>query len=510
MYNMSIFSFLCFLLVVCAVARAEVSLPHIFGDHMVLQRDQVNLVWGKADALESIIVTIAEQSHTTVADLDGRWSVELEPLLAGGPYELKVAGEHTAKNYKDVLVGEVWICSGQSNMKWPLSRSNHGELYALSANQPELRLITVPTVGRATAQDDFGGAWAVSSPGVASDFSAIGYYYGLRLQQTLGVPVGLIDCSWGGSTAETWIPRDRLEASGDYADLIERAEAKVSAYSDAIHEERLAQHRAWVAAGRPDPKVPWVNDPRTGNHRPANAYNGMLHPIQGYGMRGVIWYQGESNSGRGYQYRDLFPLVIQTWRDLWGQGDFPFYWVQLADFKEEVTMPSESYWAELREAQTMALALPNTGQVVIIDQGEGKDIHPRNKLTVANRLARIALARDYEYEVAYQNPRYASMLPDAEGLMVSFKNTSVEGLRAYDTQEVAGFTIAGADRVFVPAHATVIGTHQVKVWSDRVTDPVAVRYAWADNPVANLQDRNGLPVTPFRTDDWPGVSVESR
>ena len=238
----------------------------------------------------------------------------------------------------------------------------------------------------------------------------------------------------------------------------------------------------------------------------------MLKPVIGYGMRGAIWYQGETNAGRSYQYREMFPLMIQNWRDAWQIGDFPFYWVQLADFMGEPSQPVESGWAELREAQTMTLdRLPNVGQAVIVDIGEGKDIHPRNKRDVALRLARIALARDYGKDVNFQSPRDKSLeLKDGKALITFEIGKHAAGkLRPFDLPEPVGFTIAGADRKFVPAEAKLVAPDRVEVWSKDVSEPAAVRYAWADNPVCNLKNEAGLPATPFRTDDWPGVTAEA-
>ena len=233
----------------------------------------------------------------------------------------------------------------------------------------------------------------------------------------------------------------------------------------------------------------------------------VLNPTIGYGIRGAIWYQGESNAGRAYQYRELFPLMINTWRERWQQGDFPFYWVQLADFRAEVDAPGDSDWAELREAQSMTLSLPNTGQAVIIDAGEGHDIHPRDKQTVAYRLVRHALVNEYGFKIASKSPSYKGMKKEGSAITLSFDSVSGGGLYAFDVKQVKGFAIAGEDQVFVQADAKIVNRNQVRVSSPEVSNPVAVRYAWADNPVVNLQDRNGLPVTPFRTDDWPGVTA---
>ena len=490
--------------------QADVTLPNIFGDHMVLQREHANPVWGKANAGETVSVRIDEQTHTTTATAEGTWRVELDAMAASAePKVLQVSGLNNQVSISDVLVGEVWICSGQSNMQWSLNNTYNGAVEIAAANHPEIRLISVPQVGTQEAQDNFNGAWELCSPETAKNFSAVGYLFGSRIHSALGVPVGLIDNAWGGSAAEAWVPRDVLEADGNYTELLSSWDEKAAAYTDEMHAAKLAEFKAWQAAGKPKPNKRWPNDFRKGQHRPANLFNGVLNPTIGYGIRGVIWYQGESNSGRAYQYRSLFPLMITTWRNLWQQGDFPFYWAQLADFMEEVREPSGSAWAELREAQSMALSLPNTGEAVIIDVGEGRDIHPRDKTTVANRLVRLALANDYGYQIDAESPRYASMQINGSAITLTFDHVSSQGLYTFDVKHPTGFTIAGEDQVFVNADAKIIGKNKVLVSSASVPNPVAVRYAWANNPVANLQDRSGLPASPFRTDDWPGITANA-
>lgn len=486
---------------------ADVSLPAIFGDHMVLQRLQTNPVWGTAAPGEKITVKIHGQYHTTVAANDGGWRVMLNPVPTGGPYELSVEGNNTV-TFDDILVGEVWICSGQSNMARALNSVDNADVEIVTANYPEIRLISVPSVASQDPLDDFKGQWAACSPETVANFSAVGYLFGRRIHNAVGVPIGLIDNAWGGSSAEAWVPRDVLEAEGDYAAQLESWDKNTAAYTDEVHATALAKFKAWQTAGKPAPTQRAPRDPRQSQQRPANLFNGVLHPTIGYGIRGVIWYQGEANAKRAYQYRELFPLMISTWRDLWDQGDFPFYWVQLADFRDETAEPAESDWAELREAQTMTLALPHTGEAVIIDAGEGRDIHPRDKQTVANRLARLALGNDYGFDFAAQSPRYAGMKSKGDTITLTFDHVSKGGLYSFDVKEPIGFAIAGKDKVFVWADAKIIGENQVQVSSPSVPNPVAVRYAWADNPIANLQDRNGLPVTPFRTDDWPGITAD--
>jgi sialate O-acetylesterase len=490
-----------------------VKLPAIFGDHMVLQRDQKDRVWGWADPGEEVTVTVTphDQSKTATAGSDGKWQVILDPLASGGPYALTVKGKNTL-TFNDVLVGEVWICSGQSNMEWAVNNSTDGDLAILSANFPGIRLISVPKRGTQEAQKDFHGKWERCSPQNVGGFSAVGFYFGRQLHQTLGVPIGLIDDAWGGSACEAWIPREKLAADKQYKPLLDRWEQLENDYAQQMkaYEEWQAAASKAKAEGKTPPREPRKpGDAMQGNSRPGNIYNGVLLPTIGYGIRGAIWYQGETNAGRAYQYRNLFPLMIQTWRDLWGQGDFSFYWVQLADFMAEKTEPAESAWAELREAQTMTMKkLPHTGEAVIIDIGEGKDIHPKNKEEVGKRLARWALAKDYGVSVPCQSPTYKTMETQGNKIVVTFDHVN-GGFRPFDVNEPRGFTIAGADRKFVRAQAKILGHDRIEVWSDKVAEPVAVRYAWADNPVCNLYSGAGLPVTPFRSDDWPGVTINN-
>lgn len=470
-------------------AHADVSLNNMFGDHMVLQQGIKNKVWGKADPGEQVTVTLAGQSHTTTADADGMWQVFLDPVQDyGGPHTLTVKGKNTV-TFNDVLIGEVWVCAGQSNMQWSVNQANDPDLEKAMARFPTIRLISVPQVGTQEPQWNFNGQWQVCSPETVGDFSAVGYFFGRQLHQTLGVPVGLIDNAWGGSAADAWVKREKIAA----------------------HPTLKAIHERWLkleSAEKTDAKQ------LKGNQRPGNIHSGVLTPSIGYGIKGAIWYQGESNAGRGYQYRELFPFMISSWREEWGLGDFPFYWVQLADFKAEKTEPAESDWAELREAQTMTMkALPNTGEAVIIDLGEGKDIHPKNKQDVALRLARWALAETYKLPgIVCRSPLYKSMDKQGSKIVLSFDNVEAKaaGWRPFDVAEPIGFTIAGGNRKFVDARAKILPDGRIEVWSDAVVDPVAVRYAWADNPVCNMYSAAGLPLTPFRTDDFPGVTIDKQ
>ncbi|HBE70521.1 MAG TPA: sialate O-acetylesterase [Planctomycetaceae bacterium] len=489
----------------CAIlqnAKADVELPNVFSDHMVLQQKQENKVWGRAKPGESVTVTFRDQSHSATADAAGNWHVMLEAEEAShDPATLTAKGSSTV-TIEDVLVGEVWICSGQSNMQWSVSQTNDPDLVKVSANYPLIRMINYPRVGaQSPVWTHPKHQWMVCSPETVGSFSAVGYFFGRQLHQVLDVPIGLINNAWGGSACEAWIARDVMEETGDYA-------YRLKVYDDMAQQLDDLTAKKELSADEKKRKASLTRN-LTGNHRPANIYNGVLKSHLGYGIRGAIWYQGESNAGRAYQYRKLFPLMIASWREEWGQGDFPFYWVQLADFRAESEAPGESNWAELREAQTMTMdKLANTGEAVIIDIGEGKDIHPRNKVDVGRRLARWALAKQYGVDIAYQSPRYKSMEQKDGKITLSFDAVR-GGWRPFDVKSPVGFAIAGEDRKFVWAEAKIVND-TIEVWSDAVSEPVAVRYGWADNPVCNMFTGLNLPLTPFRTDDWPGITVDAK
>jgi sialate O-acetylesterase len=505
-------------------ARAELKLPALFTDHAVLQRDMPLPVWGWSEPGDDVTVEIAGQSHKAKSDDKGKWRVTLDPLKVGKPLKMIITYGASGKEQvviNDIRVGEVWVCSGQSNMELPVWASSNADLEIPAARHRNIRFISVKEPGSQTAVDDFDGQWEVCSPESVKGFSAVGYLFGRELNRHLNVPIGLIDNSWGASSCEAWIRRDRMEGNPLYDPLLKKWDDTVKNWDDAKWKADWSEWRkkaaAARAAGKPSPPGrPVAVNPAVGQHRPANLYHARVQPIMPYAIRGAIWYQGESNAGRAYQYREMFPLMIQSWREDWKQGDFPFYWVQLADFMAEKPQPADSAWAELREAQTMTQdRLPNTGQAVIIDIGEAADIHPRNKLEVGRRLARWALARDYGKHIVCQSPRYDSMEKRDNKVLVKFKDVA-GGLRTLDAPAVQGFAVAGADRKWAWADAKIVPLKQggkadtVEVSSKDVADPVAVRYAWADNPVCNLCNDVLLPVTPFRTDDWPGVTAEAK
>lgn len=488
-------------------AQAGLKLPALVGHHMVLQRDLACPIWGWADPGAGVTVSIAGQTVQATADGEGYWKATLAPM-SGSNHALKmtIASNGESIILSNIVVGEVWICSGQSNMQWSVSQSDDADMEMATANYPNIRLISVPQVGTQEVQKDFKGQWEICTPETVGEFSGVGYFFGRMLHQTLGVPIGLIDNAWGGSAAEAWVPREVMESDPRFTAVMDQWKQTESTYD---HEKAMADWKIKAeeakAAGKTPPRAP--TDQLRGQHRPGNLWAGVLSPEIGYGIRGTIWYQGESNAGRAYQYDDLFSLMITEWRKAWGIGDFPFYWVQLADFMAEKPEPGDSSWAELREAQTNTLALPNTGQAVIYDLGEGRDIHPRDKQNVGKRLARIALARDYGKSIEFESPVYKSMEVKDGKAILTFDKVGATGLYAFDNQEVVGFAVAGEDKVWHRATGKITGANTVEVSSPEVAAPVAVRYAWADNPVANLRNKLGLPVVPFRTDDWPQVTA---
>ncbi len=498
-------------------ASAELSMPAIFGDNMVLQQKLANPVWGWDTPGTEITVTFEGQTKSATAAADGKWTVTLDPVPASAqPAAMSVIGS-SSRIFKNVLVGEVWICSGQSNMEWTVQSATDSDLEIMTANYPQIRLISVPKVGTQEPQKDFKGAWAECSPATVPSFSAVGFFYGRLLHQMLNVPVGLINNAWGGSAAEAWVNRDALEKDERFKQLIERTVAtevtNQAPEAKTKWEAAMAQWKerseAAKAAGKPfTERAPGGPDAwLRGNARPGNIYNGVLLPTIGYGIKGAIWYQGESNASRAQEYASLFPFMIEQWRKEWKQGDFPFYWVQLADFQAEQPVPGDSAWAELRESQTKTIAaVPNGGQAVIIDLGEGKDIHPKNKRDVAERLVRWALVKDYGMKLPYRSPELKSA-DFASGKATLTIDTFGSSLITFDVLQGKGFAICGEDKKWVWADAKVIGNDKIEVSSKDVAAPVAVRYAWSDNPVCNVYSKDGLPLTPFRTDSFPMITA---
>ncbi|HEX7898826.1 MAG TPA: sialate O-acetylesterase [Planctomycetota bacterium] len=483
------FASLLLALLVSAAPSAETKLSTLFTDGMVLQRDLACPVWGTAAPGAEVAVEIAGQKKSAKADADGKWSLKLDPLAAGGPHELKI-GERVIK---DVLVGEVWVCSGQSNMEWSVNASLNPAEEKAAAVHPKLRLFTVPKKQADAPVTDIPSAWKVCGPETVGSFSAVAYFFGRDLQKAIDVPVGLIHTSWGGTAAELWTKNQILAGNSELKPLVDDFPARIKAWEAAVakHPEAVAKAKA---EGKAEPRAP--GKPMA----PSCLYNGMIAPLLPYGIRGAIWYQGESNASRAKQYETLFPAMIKNWRDDWGQGEFPFGFVQLANFMARKSEPGESNWAELRDAQTKTLALPNTGMAVIIDIGDEKDIHPKNKQDVGKRLSAWAQAQVYKKPVVYSGPILDALKVEGTSARISFKHVG-GGLTAKG-DVLKGFAIAGEDRAFVWADAKIDG-ETVVVSSPKVAKPAAVRYAWADNPECNLYNKEGFPASPFRTDAWP-------
>lgn len=488
--------------------HAEPRLAPIFQDHMVLQQGVSTPVWGTARPRERLTVEFGQQIITTTADVDGRWMVHLAPLQPGPPRVLRVAGAGGVE-IADVVVGEVWLCSGQSNMGWTLAAEENGDLELLGADrQPDIRLLTVRNAGSQTPTENIFGAWSACNGQTAGQFSAVGYYFGRRLHAALGVPIGLIDNSWGGSSAEAWVARDLLETRREFASYLGSWKVFEESFdleeARREHVEGLAQWRIVAEQARAKGhKAPWYPEvfvnPMTAQHRPGNLYNGRIKPLVPFAFRGVAWYQGESNACRAGEYAALFRLLISSWRKEWGRGDFPFYWVQLANAVPETEGLGIGNWAALREAQTMALELPETGQAIAIDVGEGNDLHPRNKRAVADRLARIALARTYGFNVPFLGPEPRSAEIRDGKVVVRFEHIG-QGLVPVGDDRIRGFVIAGENQVWHPALAELIALDTVQAWGESVPRPAAIRYAWEDDPDCNLYNSFRLPAAPFRID----------
>lgn len=502
-------------------AWADVRLPHLFGNHMVLQRDMPVPIWGWADPEEDVTVKFRDQTKTAKAGADGKWQVTLDPLSVGEPTTLKVAGKNSL-TFEDVLVGEVWIASGQSNMQWSIKASIDPDLESLAATDSQIRLFYVPRLARAEPQADVEAEWKLCSPESVTEFSAVCYFFGRQLQDTLQVPVGLIHTSWGGTRAEAWASAEGMASRGELKPILDAWQQRIQAYdpakAQATYDEALKNWETAAkearAAGKTAPRKPTLQeDPTPHRDRPTTLYNAMIAPLVPFAIRGAIWYQGESNAGRAYQYRTLMPTVIRSWRSAWKQGDFPFYQVQLANFRAKTSEPVDSDWAELREAQMLTCdAEKNVGLACIIDIGAANDIHPKDKQNVGKRLARLALVDIYGYagKVTRSGPTYRSLDIQADKCTVHFDNLGegdLKGLTSWYNEPLKGFAIAGPDQKFHWAEAKIVG-ETVVLSSPKVKEPLAVRYNWADNPDGNLYNRVMLPAYPFRSDNWDAITKD--
>ena len=496
---------------IASAASADVKLPGVFGDHMVLQRGVAVPVWGWAEPAEKVSVTLAGQTKTAAADQSGKWTVKLDAIPAGGPHVLKVEGNN-AVELADVMLGEVWLCSGQSNMAMSVGGSANRDAEIAEAKYPGIRMMTVARVPAETPQDNCQGEWKVCSPDSVAAFSATAYFFGRKLHRDLDVPVGLINSSWGGTPVQSWTRLDDQRARPELKSMLGSWDERIAQYDSPAAKEAFQKQLAqWEelaekakAAGKNPPRKPRpAADPRLSPHRPANLYNGMIAPLVPYALRGAIWYQGESNSGNDDAglYGLQLSTMIGNWRQVWKQGDFPFLWVQLPNFRAPQQQPVEtSGWVIVQNEMLKTLSVPNTGMAVTIDVGEAKDIHPKNKQDVGKRLALWALGTTYGKDIVYCGPLYKSMKTRKNKIVIQFDHVG-GGLVAKDSDTLEGFAIAGENKRFVAAKA-IIKPDRVVVSSREVESPVAVRYAWASNPDCNLYNDAGLPASPFRTDDW--------
>jgi sialate O-acetylesterase len=505
------------LLFSAATGQANIVLPDVIGEAMVIQRDRPILIWGRADPGEAVYVSFAGRSQQTIAGGDGKWAVRLHALPASAsPATMRISGKNTIE-LKNILIGEVWLVTGQSNMQRLLSETANGEAAIASANYPQIRLFNVSRQVAFKRQQGPLGAWQACSPESVKQFSAAGYYFGVELQKELNVPIGLINSSYGGSQAEAWTPVEYLMASADLKPTVERTKIwdeerpRVKAqYEEQLTQWRAEAEKAKAAGARPQPS-PAVPDALREYRIASSIYNGMIEPLIPFPIRGAFWYQGESNDARAQQYGILLPTMIKAWREQWGAGDFPFGIIQLPNYRDPKDEPADEAWSHLREAQRRtSMDSPNTGLIVTIDIGEARDIHPKNKLDVGKRMARWALAAVYERKLTKSGPSFIWAKIGGRKIVLTFADVG-KGLKIRDGDKLDEFAIAGADRKWHWAQAKIIGKDLIEVWSDTVPQPLAVRYAFNNNPKhPNLTNETGLPAGPFRTDNWPGPTDGKR
>jgi len=526
------------------LARSDVNLPAVFTNHLVLQRDATVPVWGWAKEGEEVIVEFAGQKKTAKTDAAGQWRVKLEPLAASAePREMKIG----TRVLKDVLVGEVWLASGQSNMGFPLSSAHNAERVLAKAGDPLLRFFTVQNGTAAEPQNDLRGKWDLSDPNTAKAFSAVAYFFARDLRAKLGVPVAILHSSWGGTPAQAWLSMDALRESPSFENYAKSYEAALIKHRDVLtHPEKMEAYgkdlaqwqkevapafndamRAWNAGpktspkpvpARPEPANPDPMDIPSPSSRPGTPsviFNAKIAPLAGYAMRGALWYQGEANASGGIEYRTLLPRLIGDWRKRWGLGDFPFLVVQLAAWDMDKSPAPFHQWPWLREAQSMtAKTVPHTALAVAIDVGNPADVHPKGKEPVGQRLALAARKLAYgEKSLVASGPVFREAKAEGATMRVSFTETGsgltigqapwrADGDAPLPQDKLIGFTLAGEDHEWHDADAKIEGD-TVLVSSPAVTKPIAVRYAWANSPRCNLYNREALPTVPFRSDDWP-------
>jgi sialate O-acetylesterase len=502
------------LLTLQCAAHAEVKPHSLFCENAVLQQKAQVPIWGSAADGEKVTVEFCGQSLSTVAT-NGRWKVTLEPLDAGGPFTMKIAGVNTI-TFTNVLVGEVWVCSGQSNMAFEMAGVRDAKKEIAEANFPQIRMWHVRhgiTLEPQEQCDAFHNQWMLCTPATVGPFSAVGYFFARDLHQKLGVPIGMIHTSWGATSAAQWTSEEALLAEPKLKPVMDFKRKVVNDYIQSVLK-LVPELQTWkteteaaTAPGRAPQMPPYIQqrlapDPlNLYTHLPTGVFNAMLNPITPASIRGVIWYQGEQDSSQAESYRTGFPTMIRDWRQRFRNPELPFLYVQISTINASTEQPQErSAWAELREVQATCLDVPHTAMVVSADLGDVNDPHPRNKQDVGKRLARAARATVYGEKIAYQGPTYKQVKVENGKIRIHFDHLH-GGLVTTDKEPPKGFAIAGEDKKFVWAKAKIDG-NTVLVWSETVPQPVAVRYAWADMPLCNLTNKEGLPVVPFRTHPW--------
>lgn len=506
------------LLFECSAVQAKIVPASLFQDHLVFQQGRQVPVWGTANPDEQVTVSFGRQKQTTFAGKDGNWRINLSALNVGGPFEMTLHGENTIE-LKDVYVGEVWLCSGQSNMDMTVAREdrywcgvNNEKEEVASANYPQIRVFDTEFTPKDEPQSTVNGKWELVSPETVGHISAAAYFFARELYNKYKVPIGLITTAYGASTAEAWISQPALEAQPELTFLIDHYIKKKADFNPTLDELQKYQEafEKWKveaakakAEGKDELRAPKNRDPRVDQHNPCVLYNGMVAPLIPYAIRGVVWYQGESNGNSANLYGKIMETLISDWRHRWGEGEFPFFYVQLANHQQLITDPvKDDPMVTVRDEQLKNLSVSNTGMAVAIDNADVNNpgnIHPKNKQEIGKRLALIARAKVYGEAIPYSGPIYDYLLIDGNQVKIAFKHA--EGGLVTNGEKLTGFAIAGADKKFVYADARIDGNRLI-VSSPEVENPVAVRYGWAKNPPVNLYNKANLPASPFRTDNW--------
>lgn len=496
---------------------SDVTLPNVIGSNMVLQRETEVPIWGWATPSEAIKVTLSTEKGdtlhtlTTQAGPNGNWQIKIPSMEAGGPYILNVVGNNSLE-LRNILFGEVWVCSGQSNMQWSVNASKDNVKEIAAAKYPNIRLFYVPRRASGLLQHNVIANWKETTPETIPNFSAVAYYFGRKLHTDLNVPIGLINTSWGGTRIEPWTPPVGFADVPALKSISQEIETVQSNYRQNL-TSKIIEIEEWIDKTKKALETdeiltqpPIITHPFNNHTRPTSIFNNMIHPLIPYAIRGAIWYQGESNVREGMKYHKKMKALIQGWRKVWQQGEFPFYFVQLAPFNynrnatRRGIKPNPYVLPKLWESQTATLDIPNTGMVVTTDISNINDIHPRNKQAVGYRLALWALAKNYNKDLVFSGPLFKDFQVNEDKIRISFEHVG-GGLMSSDGEPLTWFEIAGEDKQYHDAEATIEG-NTISVTSQSVTNPIAVRFGWNQIAEPNLVNKEGLPASPFRTDSW--------